>query len=363
VGVQIFGGGASNTIGGTTVSVRNVMSGNNYQGVAISGTGTKSNTVAGNFIGTNNAGTAALPNTAAGISIFLGAQSNTIGGPTVASRNIISGNLNQGVTLSDSGTKLNKIWSNYIGLNAAGTAALGNSWSGVDIFTAAASNIIGSPGKGNVISGNGNYGVALSGTGTSLNTVQGNLIGPNAAATGNIGNSFAGIAMFGGPQVNTVGGTTTGAGNVIWGNAFEGIVLFDTATTHNSFRENSINANGDLGIRLSTAGGGMPNDLQAAPHLTSALRGGNNITISGTLTSTPNLVFQIEFFSSPTADPSGFGEGKTFLGGTQVTTNGSGSANFSTIVPATVPAGYVVSSTTTNPAGSTSEFSNVVTAQ
>ena len=135
VGIGIFGGATSNTIGGSTASTGNVISGNNFQGMTISGTGTKSNTVAGNFIGTNNAGTAALPNTAAGISIFQAAQSNIIGGATAASRNVISGNLNQGITLSDSGTKLNQVLSNYIGLNAAGTAAIPNSWSGVDIFT------------------------------------------------------------------------------------------------------------------------------------------------------------------------------------------------------------------------------------
>ncbi len=219
-----------------------------------------------------------------------------------------------------------------------------------------------------MISGNKNYGIAISGTGTSLNSVQGNLIGLNAAGTAGIGNAFAGIGFFGGPQAggpqaNTVGGTTAGAGNFIFNNTFEGIVLFDTATTHNSFRRNSIDNNGDVGIRLSTANGGMPNDLQTAPHLTSAVRGVNNITISGTLNSTANSNFTIEFFSNPSADPSGFGEGRTFLGDTQVTTNSSGAASFSTIVSATVPAGNVVSSTTTNPAGSTSEFSNDVTAQ
>ena len=121
-GIQIFGGASSNTIGGTTVSVRNVISGNNFQGRGhFRATGTKSNTVAGNFIGTNKAGTAALPNTTAGVSIFGGAQSNIIGGPTAASRNVISGNLNQGVFLGDSGTTLNRVVSNFIGTNAAGT--------------------------------------------------------------------------------------------------------------------------------------------------------------------------------------------------------------------------------------------------
>ena len=164
--------------------------------MTISGTGTKSNTVADNFIGTNNAGTAALPNTSAGISIFGGAQSNIIGGPTAASRNIISGNAFQGITISDSGTRSNQVLSNYVGLNAAGTAAIPNQSSGIDIFNAATSNVIGDAGKGNVISGNLAYGMSLSVTGTSMNTVKANLIGLNATATVGIGNAFSGVALL-----------------------------------------------------------------------------------------------------------------------------------------------------------------------
>ena len=169
--------------------------------------------------------------------------------------------------------------------------------------------------------------------------------------------------MSGGPQSNTVGGTAAGAANTIANNTYEGIALFDTGTTYNSFRQNSIHDNGDVGIRLSTSGGGTPNDLQAAPHLTSAVIGGSNITIRGSLTSTPNTKFTVECFSSPTADPSGFGEGQTFLGSAQVRTNGSGSASFGKVLPVTVPTGYAISSTATSPLGSTSEFSNDVTAQ
>ena len=78
--------------------------------------------------------------------------------------------------------------------------------SGIDIFTGATSNVIGDVGKGNVISGNLTYGISLSGTGTSMNTVKGNLIGLNAAATGGIGNAFSGVALFNGARSNTIGG-------------------------------------------------------------------------------------------------------------------------------------------------------------
>ena len=161
-----------------------MISGNNFQGVTISNTGTKSNTVAENFIGTNNAGTAALPNTGAGISIFVGAQSNIIGGATAASRNVISGNLNQGITSATAAPSRTRFCPTTSVSMPRVPPLFPNSFSGIDIFTAAASNVIGDVAKGNVISGNVNYGMSLSGTGTSMNTVKGNLIGLNATATG-----------------------------------------------------------------------------------------------------------------------------------------------------------------------------------
>ena len=363
-GVDADLGAISNTIGGTTVTARNVISGNPV-GVVVAGAGVSQNVIAGNFIGTNAAGTSALPNTGDGITIFAGAQQNTVGGSASGAKNVISGNGGNGVTIADSGTTGNLVAANFIGTNAAGTAALANASDGIGIFNGAQSNTIGGTTSAprNVISGNGFDGVAIADSGTNLNTIAGNFLGLDAAGSSAIPNGFRGVTMFGGPQSNIVGGTTPRAANTISGNTFEGIALFDTATTHNSFRQNSVHDNGDVGIRLSTSGGGTPSDLQAAPHLTSAVIGGSNITIRGSLTSTPNTRFTVEFFSSLTPDPSGFGEGETFLGSAQVRTNGSGSASFSKALSVTVPTGYAISSTATSPLGSTSEFSNDVTAQ
>jgi hypothetical protein len=377
VGIGIFGGATSNTIGGSTASTGNVISGNNFQGVTISNTGTKSNTVADNFIGTNNAGTAALPNTGAGISIFGGAQSNIIGGPTAASRNVISGNLNQGITISDSGTKSNQVLSNYIGLNAAGTAAIPNSFSGIDIFTAAASNIIGDVGKGNVISGNLNYGMSLSGTGTSMNTVKANLIGLNATATAGIGNGFSGVGLFNGARSNTIGGA--GVGNMIAFNGisgfYAGIDVWDNTTFGNDFNANSIYSNVNLGINLnggSENGFGVtandpgdadngPNKLQNYPVLTFANSG---MVIQGSLNSVANKPYRIDFFSSPAADPSGFGEGQTWIGSVNVTTDATGNTTFNQDFPGSLTVGSVVTATATGTGtggSGTSEFSAAIT--
>ena len=369
-GVQIFGGAQKNTVGGTTVALRNVISGNNFQGVNISGSGTKSNTIAGNFIGTNNTGTAALPNGAAGISIFLGAQSNIVGGPTAASRNVISGNLNQGVTITDSTTKLNQILSNFIGTNAAGTAAIPNAFSGIDIFTAV-SNVVGGVGKGNVISGNGNYGVVISGSGASANNLQGNFIGTNAAGTAGIGNAFAGIALFNGAQNNLIGSSVAGAGNVIAFNSFSGIEVFDSTTFGNDFNANSIFSNGALGINLfggSENGFGVttndlndpdagPNQLQNFPLLAFV---NSSALIQGTLNSVPSKSYRLDFYSSPSGDPSGNGEGQAWIGAINAVTDSNGNATFSMDFPGSLTVGSVVSATATGTgtgASGTSEFS------
>jgi hypothetical protein len=315
------------------------------------------------------------------ISLFQAAQSNLIGGATAASRNVISGNLNQGITLSDSGTKLNQILSNYIGLNAAGTAGIPNSWSGVDIFTGAISNVIGDVGKGNVISDNLNYGIAISGTGTSMNTVKGNLIGLNAAATAGIGNAFSGVILFNGAKSNTIGNSATGAGNMIAFNGtstagfFSGIDVFDGTTTGNDFNANSIFSNNHLGINLvggSENGFGVtandpgdadngPNKLQNYPVLTFA---NSAAIIQGSLNSVANKPYRVDLFSSPAADPSGFGEGQAWIGSVNVTTDATGNATFNQDFPGSLTVGSVVTATATGTGtggSGTSEFSAAIT--
>ena len=92
------------------------------------------------------------------------------------------------------------------------------------------------------------------------------------------------------------------------------------------------------------------NNLQNFPVLSSAVRGTGGTTVNGTLNSKANQSFRIEFFTSPTADPSGFGEGKVFLGVVVVTTNRSGNASF-TVTLAGVPAGsQVITATATDSA-------------
>src|SRR5207248_878307 len=151
------------------------------------------NVIAGNFIGTNPAGTAASPNGSGGLGavIFVGASSdNTVGGTTPDARNLISGNIGFGVDIpGGSGTVLQ---GNLIGTDVTGTLALGNTGPGVDIN--ASNNLVGgaTTDARNVISAN-NRGVDL--FGGSSNTVQGNFIGTDVTGTIALGNPNVGLNL------------------------------------------------------------------------------------------------------------------------------------------------------------------------
>ena len=103
--------------------------------------------------------------------------------------------------------------------------------------------------------------------------------------------------------------------------------------------------------------------MQNFPVVTSSFTGGGVVTVAGTLNSTPSTTFRLEFFANSILDPSGFGEGETFVGSATVTTDLSGDASFAVSFPASVPAGQFITATATDPGGNTSEFSGVVTAE
>ena len=111
-----------------------VINGFNQNGIFIDGTAATGNVVSGCYIGTNATGTSAVANTFPGIEIAEGANGNTIGGTTAAARNVISGNAHIGVSIHDSGSNGNLVLGNFIGTNAAGTAALPNAFEGVGSF-------------------------------------------------------------------------------------------------------------------------------------------------------------------------------------------------------------------------------------
>jgi len=224
-----------------------------------------------------------------------------------------------------------------VGTDASGTKDLGNAEEGVDISGATSTTIGGTTaGERNVISGNGYSGVQISGSSATGNKVVGNYLGTDKNGNPSLGNFAAGV-LISGASNNTIGGTEASVGNVISANGsgtYEGVSIYGDSATGNRVLSNSIFANGDLGIDLG-ANGLTPNDpgdtdtgannLQNKPTLSSAKkRATGTTTVRGTLNSSPDKTFNIQFFSNP----KGTDEGKTLLGSMRVSTDGAGNVSF-----------------------------------
>src|SRR5207248_4637203 len=174
-------------------------------------------------------------------------------------------------------------------------------------------------------------------------------------------NTLQGVAILNSAQSNMIGGSAAGAPNSIWYNGQEGISLSDAATSHNQLTQNSIYNNGVRGIALYNNADGQ----LASPTITSAKAGSSDQNTAGTditgmLQSTPNTTFVIEFFANEAPDPSGYGQGQTFIGNTSVTTDSKGNRGFTVQLPAAVPTGDYVTAKTTAPDGNSSSYSKVI---
>ncbi len=253
-GIGVFLSSATqNTIGGTSIEARNVISENETDGVHLNG-GT-GNVVIGDLIGVNGAGTAAVANQGHGLVITNGATANTIGGLLAGTHNVISGNLDNGVELSGSTTIGNVIEGNEIGINPAGTSALPNGSNGVLILTASQNTIGGSiAAAGNVLSGNAGDGLNIDGG--TFNVVSGNEIGTDITgklALPNVSGVYASAAA----TANILGGTIPGERNVISGNSQSGVDLTDSGTSSNLVEGNEIGVNADGTLSLPNGGNGV----------------------------------------------------------------------------------------------------------
>ena len=129
-GVLVDNGSTANTIGGPVAGGRNFIAGN-AEGVLVTGSATGGTVIAGNLIGTSVEGNAAVGNATAGISLT-GGTGTTIGGTTTLARNIISGNLGDGVDIG-SGVTSTVVLGDYIGTDQTGTNKLPNAGSGVSV--------------------------------------------------------------------------------------------------------------------------------------------------------------------------------------------------------------------------------------
>jgi len=386
-----------NTIGGVVPGSGNLISGNRFPGVALSGSGGTENQIQGNFIGTDLTGTLPLGNAEGGVLLggFLVdqnstpviARKNTIGGTTAGSVNLISGNDGPGVLIVNFGCTENLIQGNAIGTDISGTRAVPNQGSGVFI-TQAPDNTIGPI---NLISGNRDHGISigirkeLDGgivTGGTGITVRGNFIGTNLNGTGPLGNGLNGVFVDADSISNTIDD------NLIAFNGRNGICIPNNNNPGLKIRmtANRIFSNAAIGIDLGLPGVTQNDDrdldlgantLQNFPvaNVTSTFLSNRTIagvvtptaitTIRGVFNSTPNQTFTLEFFFGRNVDASGH----QFVGSipialrptVQVTTDSNGNASFEYTfeIPGGANGGFV-NSTATDPTGNTSELSTSI---
>jgi len=268
----------------------------------------------------------------------------------------------------DPGVNNITIQGNFLGTDITGTIDLGNAGAGVEVRSS--NNLVGGPNPAdrNVLSGNNYSGVSIAHASADNNQVVGNYIGVNAAGVGALGNSIFGVVIYDGADGNQIGDVTSGSGNVIaYNNRGVLVDANPTASINNSIRGNSIYGQVGLGIDLNNDGVSLndPGDLDLGanntrnfPVITSAVLGGTTLTIAGTLNAIPLLNSDIDFYWSPTGDSSGYGEGKAYIGSTNVTPDFFGNASFNVaFTGVSVPSGAVISATTTDINGNTSEFS------
>ena len=292
----------------------NVLSGNRSYGLFIVTRGTDGNIFRGNKVGTNAAGTSALPNDV-GLMIAATAQGNIIGGDVPADRNLFSGNRYAGIEVTDAGTENNRIVGNYIGTDITGNQSLPNE-NGIIVSALVKHLDI----DGNVISGNTGFGVVLTDRADS-NVVRNNKIGTGADTSVSLGNGGAGVALAGGATHNRIG--SDGEGNIIAYNDSTGIVLTGSDTRRNRFSQNSIYRNRYAGIYFMDDG---CNDNVTAPIITTANRFAEAgfSEVAGTVSiSNPQLSVVEVFVADGDDSPLLPAQGKHYLGSAFPDANGN----------------------------------------
>ncbi len=383
----------------------NVISGNQGDGVWITGEGTRGNSVAGNIIGLDGSGIVVIGNRGVGVRIDGGASENVVGMDDLleagdgAERNTIAGNGipgetgSAGVLISGEATRKNVVAGNLIGTNSAGGSGLGNFGDGVRIEDGATQNRVAAGAAqdplvfpGNVISGQGTQtpdfegvafnGVRISGAATVENSVTGNRIGTTPDGEGSLGNLGNGVLIDGGASSNWVGAAVDAAISEVVANwiAYNGLhgVQVAGAGTENSIRGNSISSNEKLGIDLvgrdvpatrvtlndfpdDDSG---PNRLINYPviYYASEDQQAGQWTYEAQLRTDADTAVKADFYSNAVRDESGYGEGAAWKKTVSVDPSAN-RGNFQFVSDEISK----IAGTATAPDGSTSEFGRLLT--
>jgi len=376
-GIFIGDGSQGNIIGGSALGQPNYIVANDEEEIRISGTAS-GNILKHNYIQIKPDGS---QDDSTGIYYGIlidGADQNEIGGSTFGDGNYICSNIKISSEKEDA---TNFSFGNIIQGNQLGTSADGLSGclagSAISIVDSS-DNIIGGIGDaGNLIAGYRDNGIILTGELTTNNTIQGNQIGFDSDGQPLGGN--VGISIYEANN-NLIGGLTLQTGNEIANQSSYGIVLsgemnllgeWVTKTENNKIQSNLIHNNGDVGICLNPRVGCPtlndyydadlgPNHLINFPVIYLADYDGAflnlDVVMPGLLNVT--LTYSLDYFTSSTCDPSGYGEGETFFRNESVIANVGGGIRFQRSWPAGSDVlGKYLTITATDPDGNTSEFS------
>ena len=249
---------ANNTIGGTVAADRNVISSSGYSGIVIFGASATGNQILGNYIGTDATGTLARGNTQEGVEIRGVSTNTTVGGTSASARNIIAGNGGDGVKIEQGSGNI--IQGNYIGTDVSGLLAMGNGEEGVDIERSD-NNTVGGTAAGaeNIIAASTRNGIRVDDA--EGNLIFGNYIGVDPTGTIPLGNGMDGVDLFDGASNNQVGGPNAGEPNTIAYNDEFGVEVEDSNSDNNAILSNAIYNNNLIGIQLGPDNAITANDV------------------------------------------------------------------------------------------------------
>lgn len=372
----------------------NLISGAESSGIDLEGDGGQevpaaTTTIAGNYIGLNATGTAAIPNASSGIRVGRAVQT-VIGGPKAGEANRINGG-SVGVDAGPAAADL-VVRGNLIGVDATGTGTLAPPGDGVVVN----SEELSSPAVEAVIADNeirmgGGDAIALQGFGARIagneisdaeigikafgsteehgNLLEGNFVVGAAGSGILVENGFneilgneivgavgVGIRILGSLPFfvteNLVGGDAEKEENVIVGSGAAAIEISNVEATQNEVARNRGSANGGLFIDLVAASPGTEPD---GPN--------GGIKPPGFLTATPTGAggsgakagATVRVFRKQSAEA---GEIESFLGEAIADAGG----NWGVAYGGAVPAGTIVAATQTGEAGGTSELATATTA-
>ncbi|WP_422930426.1 beta strand repeat-containing protein [Singulisphaera sp. PoT] len=326
----------------------------NFGGNGITISAGSHNIIVSNYIGVLPGSPGASPNGGDGIQVLAGDSVQIgVGDGNQRLGNVISGNGGFGIDLHGGLTPIAGaiVDANFIGTDPTGSSRVGNGSGGILANGLSTSMIGGS--FGNVISGNNGAGVLTTGKTDGL-VIDNNLIGKAFAGDANLGNLGDGIRLV--SSNNIIGGQ---AGNTIMynGNPQTGSgagVSLVGGVLNNAILSNVIASNVGLGIDL----GGSGNHQQQPPTLRAMSRGTqpDSVSILGTMSGVPGQTYTIQFYANSKDDPSGYGEGEVFLGSQNLRMDANGSGVINATFLRAVPLGYTLTATATDASGNTSGF-------